>query len=293
MAVGTSLATATLHSSFGSQGSNSSRSLVSPQSPSFHDNSWLSAAGPDLTFAGTDDSSGSCRLRTPAVTSGVTPSHSSDSFRKTKSMMVFDSLPRVPGSTQSTSGAELLPSGSSSSLRRLRAMTLSVSTSEKGYVYRRKRHAVYGGQFSLDPNTDEHSFSVTPSTPELGTDSSSASLEPSPCILAVGRKTTACNPPIKSPLSSSKRVLNFLDPVVPTASLLSVPVGQSTITHARHVAPLKIARTRSKQRQLQKLHKASPQENFGSAKVLYHPIITNLLQELDLAISEWRVASYL
>lgn len=292
-----SLATTSAYPSFSSQVSNDSRSVMSSQSQDSQDASWAEFSGPDLTFATSESSSAYSRVNTPADVSGMYPSISTESSRKTKSMMVLDGLSKDGTSHWPAPETGFLPSISSSSLRRLRAKTLSVSTSEKARTYRHKRHAIYGQQFSLSAGRDKHSLSTAPSTPDQGVDSDL--LEPSPCILAVERKTAANSLFKKSSLVSSKRIVNFLDPKLRASpeSQLFVPAGRPNAIHATvvHVVePLKITRTRSKQL-LQKLVRSSPQDRAGrgSVTVYRHPLIEDLDRQIDLAISEWRVVPYL
>lgn len=274
----------------------SSRSFSSSSSLSSQ-RSWVSISpGFDLTFGASDDSSGP-RLHTPDPAS-VTPSQSSESFRKAKSMHVLASLsclesPLKLGSKQ----ASALPR--STSLRHLKAKTVTLSSGEKGESHRHKRHAIYGPgdrHMQLSLSRKDWSPSTPPQTPlpsELSSDSSSTSLEPSPSVLAVERKgasryvslKSALHAPV-SALPSSRRVLDPIDPNIPSSAFLCVP-PISTIENPTlrpqapadvPIMPLKIKRTLSTQTT------ANPSRHDS---VHRHPIVEELLQDIDAAISEW------
>lgn len=194
------------------------------------------------------------------------------------------------------------PIPQSTSLCHLKAKTVSLSTGEKGETHRLKRHAIYGPgdhhmQISLSFKDWDSSAVSTPSAvSELNSDSSSTFLEPSPSVLAAERKRASSRVQSKkapgallSALPSSSCILDLVDRNIPASSFLSVPpipITENLIVYqpAAHapIVPLKIVCNRSK----------SAVTSSPSCDILcHHPIIEELLQDLDAAISEWRIVS--
>lgn len=267
------------------------------------EHSWLSpspSSGPDLTFAASDVSSERSNVRTPAVpsASGVSPSPSSESFRKAKSMYILKSLSSQHDFSEPVPDPELPASGSSSSsLRRLKSKTLSLNPGSKGQVHRRKRHAIYGDhgmQLSFSTTSNDDPYAGVRFSPELENESSFAPSEPSPSTAAVDRKNAVSHSSAKKPLPSTRRPLELLNPNTPSTSFLSVPVDcKSTFVSCppvpRSVMPLNISLKRKKQASVPSISNT----NMKTSVPHYHPIVRELLQDIDLAIAEWRALSYL
>ncbi|EKM59028.1 uncharacterized protein PHACADRAFT_25157 [Phanerochaete carnosa HHB-10118-sp] len=274
----------------GSRSFSSSSSLSSQRS-------WVSVSpGFDLTFGASDDSSGPC-LHTPDP-APLPPSQSSESFRKAKSMHVLASLSCLESPLKLDSKhASSLPR--STSLRHLKAKTVTPFSDEKGESHRHKRHAIYGPgdrRMRLSLSCKDWSPSAPPQTPilaELGSDSSSTSLEPSPSVLAVERKEASRRVSLKNalhvPVSAQRSFRRILDPINPNTSssaFLCVPPISTTENPTLRpqaptdapVVPLKFKRTLNAQTT------ANPSRYDV---VHHHPIIRELLQDIDTAIIEW------
>ncbi|GJE83954.1 hypothetical protein PsYK624_000270 [Phanerochaete sordida] len=265
--------------------------------------SWGSVSpGADLTFGASDESTGPS-LHTPDPAS-VPSSKSSESFRKAKSMHVLADLSGLasPLNLEPKQTSSISPSRSSS-LRHLKAKTVTLSPGDNGESYRHKRHAIYGAddrRVQLSLSYKEWNPTSTPRTPgssgSLSRDRSSVSAEPSPSVLAVERKEAACRASQKKgsllATSRSRSALNCVDPNLPTSAFLSVPSISTTenpdfrsqAAAYKSVLPLKFKPT---------LSKPNYAKSLRHDTIRHHPIIDELLQDINAAISEWRIVGSL
>ncbi len=272
---------------------------------------------PDLTFETTKELSCSPCLDTPPLNE----TQSCESVRKAQSMNVLRDLnfSHVASIRKSNIARKLSPSTSadsnnSASLRRTRSKTLSaaalsVASKVKGRLHKRKRHAIYadtGMQITFSPPEDNQPFSATVIiSPELeppaehsqdstkSIDEDSISSDHWQCLgEAIPRSTRR----LLSSLSTNTPTGYFLAPrsisIPPRSSgselqvsrLFPSPVGPLNIKKSRK-AHGRTTWNRSMDEFLNIAGEADPSGRL--------PLVTAMLQELDIAISEWRFVLYL
>lgn len=248
------------------------------------------AGAPDLTFDSSAELSGSLALDTP-----LTSTPSSESVRKAKSMHMLEGSPGFGPLSEMLFNPPSL--GRTAILqRRNRTKAFSVSSlstshsDEDARTLNRKRHAIYGdSEWQVDlPSTNSRSSSLVSVVDEF----------------SPAKRPSYVTPPRSSTFKTSG--LDSLKGAIPTRQGLGIWGANTAVEHSlaktrvkaiplpllpssAHptILPLNV---KSSSRTLS-IHKRDTRKGTSTSK--YHPIVIELMLDLDIAIQEWQATTFL
>ncbi|KAJ3526461.1 hypothetical protein NM688_g8261 [Phlebia brevispora] len=283
-----------------------SRSLSSTSLEQAREASWRdSPSNPDLTFGTVGELSPSPSLETPVLNSSL----SSDSMRKAQSMHIR----KAPASRYSVDSDTIDPADLSiSDLRRMRSKTLvdTVFTKGKGRLHKQRRHAIYADaamQLALSPPKPGGSFPF-PIAVVVSSEGDDAMNTVDTQLDDISDDARWNGLPLSDSMTtlhkSYQRILQTVDSSFKAEAASNTRSAKSThlltvpSTGDWHsgpdflpVFPLRIVKKRTavtRSHSSRNLTRAIKPEEPRFLNT-HHPIVAALIQDLDIAINEWKI----